>query len=47
MNNVGGVDFSGNTVSGPVTATNNTGGFMFNDFAPNTIASPITASGNV
>jgi hypothetical protein len=42
-----GTDFSGNTVSGTATLTNNVGGFIFGDIAPNTIHGAVTTSGNV
>jgi hypothetical protein len=45
--NGNGTDFSGNTVSEDVTATGNTGGFMFGDFAPNEIKGTVVVSGNV
>jgi len=42
-----GTDFSGNSVAGPATLTNNVGGFIFGDVAPNTIHGPVVNSGNV
>src|SRR5262245_35494899 len=45
--NTTGLDFSGNTVSGRLVATDNVGGFMFGEFAPNAVSGPVTASGNV
>jgi hypothetical protein len=34
-------------VTGPVRATDNTGGFVFGEFAPNAVSGPVTTSGNV
>ena len=42
-----GTDFSGNSVFGPATLTNNVGGFVFGDLQPNSIYGPVTTSGNV
>jgi hypothetical protein len=42
-----GTDFSGNTVSGSATLTNNVGGFIFGDIETNTISGLVTTSGNV
>jgi len=46
--NTTGTDFSGNTVYGPATLTNDVGGFVFGELpmAANTIYGPVTTSGN-
>jgi hypothetical protein len=44
---IAGTDFSGNTVAGKATLTNNVGGFIFGDIAANTIDGPVTTAGNV
>jgi hypothetical protein len=45
--NTEGTDFSGNTVDGPTTLTNDIGGFVFGDLAANTLNGPVTSTGNV
>jgi hypothetical protein len=42
-----GTDFSGNSVSGGATLTNNVGGFVFGDLAANSIQGAVVTSGNV